>query len=219
MDGNIKRTKRSAISVALLGFIAAAFIVTAVLSTPARADIYRGCTGFIGIAVTGGLGVDSSRGTTKTLDEFEGRGQCANKTQANTCRKRAMDNVFRCANDLWAIRWNLIGDPNDGHADMGLPLSCQGRATGAKGLGPFHENPFGKFFDIKHAIEYAACCQLQPTASSLNVGVFVSTVGDRGCGKNATGYGSYSEQRTLEGNYVADCESLRAQGMCAVRTN
>lgn len=219
MDSNLKGTNRSAKSIALLGFIAAAFILIAAASTPARADIYRGCAGFLGIAVTGGQGVDSSRGTTKTLDEFEGRGQCNNTTQANTCRKRAMDNVFRCANDLWAMRWNLIGDPNDGHADMGIPVSCQGRATGAKNVGPFHKNPFGKLFDIKHAIEYAACCQLQPTAGSLNVGLFVSTVGDRGCGKNATGYGSYSEQRTLESNYVADCASLRASGMCAVRTN
>lgn len=219
MDGNLKRTKRGAASPTLLGFIAAAFIAITAASAPARADIYRGCTGLIGIAVTGGKGVDASRGTTKTLDQFEGRGQCENKTQANTCRKRAMDNIFRCANDLWAIRWNLIGDPNDGRPDMGLPLSCQGRATGAKGLGPFHENPFGELFDIKHAIEHAACCELQPTASSLNIGLFVSSVGDKGCGKDFSGYSMYREQRALESNYVADCESLRARGMCAVRRN
>ena len=219
MDGNLNRTNRSIKSLTLLGFIAAVFILIAAASTPALADIYRGCGGYFVIGITGGSGVDSSRGTSKTLDNFEGRGKCKYKTQANTCRKRAMDNIFRCANDLWAIRWNLIGDPNDGNPDMGLPVSCQGRATGAKNVGPFHENPFGKFFDIKHAIEYAACCQLQPTASSLNIGLYVNSVGDKGCGKNSTGYGSYSEQRMLEGNYVADCASLRAQGMCAVRTN
>ena len=216
MDGKSKKRNGNAVTAALFAFIVAAFIATA---PPARADIYRGCAGFIDIAITGGKGLDASRATTKMLDEFEGRGQCDNKAQANTCRKRAMDNVFRCANDLWAARWNLIGDPKDGHPDRGLPESCLGRATGAKNVGPFRENPFGQFFDIKHAIEHTACCQLQPTASSLNIGVFVSSVGDKGCGKNATGYGGYSEQRVLEGNYVADCESLRASGMCAVRTN
>ena len=219
MDSNLNRTNRSTKSIVLLGFIAAAFVLIAAASTPARADIYRGCGGFFVIGITGGNGVDSSRGTTATLDNFEGRGQCKNKTQANTCRKRAMDNIFRCANDLWAIRWNLIGDPNDGNPDMGLPLSCQGRATGAKDVGPFHKNPFGKLFDIKHAIEYSACCQLQPTASSLNIGLYVNSVGDKGCGKDFSGYSQYREQRMLEGNYVADCASLRASGMCAVRTN
>ncbi len=216
MDGKSKKRKWNAEPAALFVFIVAALIA---MTMPARADIYRGCTGFINIAITGGEGVEASRGTTKMLDEFEGRGQCDNTTQANTCRKRAMDNVFRCANDLWAARWNLIGDPNDGRPDGGLPVSCQGRATGAKNVGPFHENPFGQFFDIKHAIEHTACCQLQPAAKTLNIGVFVNSVGDKGCGKNATGYGGYSEQRILEGNYVADCESLRASGMCAVRTN
>lgn len=215
MNGNCIRRNR--IYGAFFAFIAAALIAGA--SIPAGADIYRGCTGFFAIAIVGGAGVDSSRGTTKMLDEFEGRGQCNNTAQANTCRKRAMDNVFRCANDLWAARWNLIGDPNDGRPDGGLPVSCQGRATGAKSVGPFHENPFGQFFDIKHAIEYAACCELQPTASLLNISVYVNSVGDKGCGKNATGYGQYSEQRGLEANYVADCAELRALGMCAVRTN
>ena len=186
-----------------------------IVAVPADTDIYRGCAGSFRIAVVGGAGVDTSR-RTQLLDEFEGRGQCNNTAQANTCRVRAKDNVFRCANDLWAARWTLIGDPNDGNPDGGLPLSCQGRATGAKGVGPFRENPFGQFFDVKYAIEHAACCVLQPTASLLNLSIDVSTVGDKGCG-NDKAFGAFREQRTLEGNYVADCQQLRAQGICAVR--
>jgi hypothetical protein len=198
-------------------FLVGAALLILVASVPGDADIYRGCIGALGIAVISGEGVDTSSGRSKFIEEFEGRGQCNNAAQANTCRVRAKDNVFRCANDLWAARWTLIGDPNDSHPDGGIPLSCQGRATGAKGLGPFRKNPFGQFFDIKHAIEHAACCELQPTANSLHLSVDVNSIGDKGCGndKNQT---SYTERRTLEGNYVVDCQRLRAQGMCAVRT-
>jgi hypothetical protein len=134
-------------------------------------------------------------------------------------RVRAKDNVFRCANDLWAVRWNLIGDPNDGNWDGGLPLSCQGRATGAKDVGPFKRNQFGQYFDIKYAIEYTACCEMQPNAKSLQLSFGVSSGGDKGCGNDRSPYGGYREHRTLESNYVVDCERARAQGMCAVRTN
>lgn len=181
-----------------------------IVSAPAAADIYRGCTGVVEVTVVSVAGMDSAGATTKTLDVFEGRGQCNNTAQANTCRVRAKDNVFRCANDLWAARWTLIGDPNDSNPDGGIPLSCQGRATGAKGLGPFRENPFGQFFDVKHAIEHAACCEMRPAASSLSLSIGVSSLGDTGCG---------NERRALESNYVVDCQRLRTQGMCAVRTN
>jgi hypothetical protein len=204
------------VSVMLIALAASALI--ALPTVPAAADIYRGCAGFFDLRVVGGSGVDNSRPATKNLDQFEGRGQCKNTAQANTCRVRAKDNVFRCANDLWAVRWNLLGDPNDGKWDGGLPLSCQGRATGAKGVGPFKQNPFGQHFDIKYEIEYAACCEMQPTANLLNLSISVSTVGDKGCG-NDKAFGAYREQRTLESNYVADCKSLRKQGMCAVRTD
>ena len=197
-------------------FVLTAALLFPLLSAPADADIYRGCTGVLDMTVIGGAGVDGV--TTKRLDVFEGRGQCNNTAQANTCRVRAKDNVFRCANDSWAARWTLIGDPNDSHPDGGIPLSCQGRATGGKGLGPFRENPFGQFFDIKHAIEHTACCELQPTASALNLSIGVSSVGDKGCGNNEA-FGAYRERRTLESNYVVDCQRLRTEGMCAVRTN
>lgn len=199
-------------------FVAAAALVMTLLSVPAETDIYRGCAGILDIGVLGGVGVDPSGRRSKVLDEFEGRGQCNNTAQANTCRERAKDNVFRCANDLWAARWSLIGDPDDTNPDGGLPLSCQGRATGAKGLGPFRKNPFGQYFDIKHAIEHAACCELQPAARVVNLLVVVNSVGDKGCGNNRA-FGVYREQRTLEDNYVAECRRLRAQGLCAVRTN
>lgn len=199
--------------------LTAAALLIPIVSVPAAADIYRGCTGVVDVTVVGGAGMDSSGSTTKLLDNFEGRGQCNNTAQANTCRVRAKDNVFRCANDLWAARWTLIGDPNDSHPDEGIPLSCQGRATGAKGLGPFRENPFGQFFDIKHAIEHAACCELKPTASGLNLSIRVQSVGDKGCGNDRTPFGGYREQRTLESNYVVDCQQFRDQGMCAVRTS
>jgi hypothetical protein len=197
-------------------FVLATALFILLLSVPAEADIYRGCTGVLDMTVIGGAGVDKV--TSKRLDHFEGRGQCNNTAQANTCRVRAKDNVFRCAKDFWAARWTLIGDPNDSHLDEGLPLSCQGRATGGKGIGPFRENRFGQFFDIKHAIEHAACCEVEPTASSLNVSISVSSSGDRGCGSNKGELGGYNERRTLESNYVVDCQGLRAQGMCAVRT-
>lgn len=199
-------------------FVLAAALVMTLWSVPAETDIYRGCTGFLDIGVIGGDGVDSLGPRSKMLDEFEGRGQCNSTVQANTCRVRAKDNIFRCANDLWAARWSLIGDPDDANPDGGLPLSCQGRATGAKGVGPFRKNPFGQYFDIKHAIEHAACCELQPGARTVNVSVFVNSVGDNGCGNNRA-FGRYREQRTLEGNYVAECQQLRARGLCAVRTN
>jgi hypothetical protein len=102
-----------------------AALLVPVVSVPAAADIYRGCVGLIEVTVVGLSGTDGSGATTMILDDFEGRGQCNNTAQANTCRVRAKDNVFRCANDLWAARWTLIGDPNDSNPDGGIPLSCQ----------------------------------------------------------------------------------------------
>ena len=198
------------------GWIAA--LLVAVASITAEADIYRGCTGILSLGVVSGTGKVGSH-THLQLDAFEGRGACKNRLQANTCRTRAKDNIFRCANDVWNQRWNLVGDPNDGRPDEGLPDSCLGRATGAKGLGPFKENPHGQFFDIKHAIEHAGCCRMQPEARSLHLMLTVNSGGDKGCGNDRSPYGGYREQRILEDNYMVDCERARARGMCAVRSS
>ncbi len=186
----------------------------------ANADITRGCTGILSLYISSGEGLDNSRARNMQIDVFDGIGACKNRTQANTCRARAKDNVFRCANDLWNIRWNLIGDPKDSHADLGIPLSCQARGgTGAKNLGPFHKNKFGKYFDIKHAIEYNSCCKMQPGAKKFVVSLTVHSGGDKGCGNDRSPYGGYREHRTLESNYQVNCKQLIKQGMCAKRTN
>jgi len=195
--------------------LAAAFFVGLTPGT-AQADITRGCQGIFWVNVVGGDNINQAN-TYRQFDTFEGRGACKNKAQANTCRARAKDNVFRCATDLWNARWSLIGNPNDEHPDGGLPEICQGRTTGAKNVGPFKKNSFGQYFDIKHAIEYEGCCVLQPKSNSLQLSVSVTSTGDNGCGsKKRTKYGtSYQDNRTLESNYKVNCKQLRKNGICA----
>lgn len=186
-----------------------------VFCIPVKADIYRGCTGIFSLYIAEGYKSDYRN---KQIDIFEGRGACKNKLEANTCRIRAKDNIFRCATDLWNRRWNLIGNPKDEHADLGLPDSCLGRATGAKDLGPFRENPFGQYFDIKYHMEYTACCEMQPNTEDLRLSLTVHSGGDKGCGKDRSPYGGYREHRVLEDNYKVNCKNAIAHGMCAKRT-
>ena len=201
-----------------LGTVSALAIFVLIAPVPAEADITRGCQGSFDIRVIGG-DITAPSNTRKKLDLFEARGACKNTAQANTCRSRAKDNVFRCANELWDRRWNLIGDPKDGNADLGLPDICLGRTTGAKKVGPFKENKHGQHFDIKYTIEYNTCCVLQPRSEDLDVKVTVSSFGDKGCGKTKSSMGNtWSEWRTLEPSYGVNCKSLRKQGMCAKRT-
>ena len=182
-------------------------------SMSARADITRGCKGTFAVEVK-----NSSGDNTILIDEFEGRGACKNKTQANTCRKRAMDNIFRCANDIWDNRWHLIGDPKDSNHDMVLPPICRGDVTGARKVN-FKTNPHGKGTDIKYAMEYYSCCKLKPGAGKLQLKLNVTSAGDKGCGKNRNEYtGVYWERRTIFDGYDVDCKKIIDKGYCATRT-
>ena len=198
----------------LLSFIAGAALTCTIITHDARAEITRGCKGTLFIDLYDVKGQKTNQYNT-TIDEFEGRGACKNKLEANTCRVRAKDNVFRCATDLWNARWSLIGDPNDGNPDSGLPSICQGRNTGAKGIGPYTKNPHGQFFDIKHEMEYQACCKLQPKAKKLKMKLSVNSTGDKGCGKHQNWmYQPWGETRVLINNYEANCKDLRVHGLC-----
>lgn len=182
--------------------------------SPANADITRGCEGKFLMTIVGKKGENAKN----NLDTFEGRGACKNKTQANTCRKRAMDNIFRCANDIWDNRWYLIGDPKDNNTDMVLPAICRGDTTGARKVA-FKTNPHGRGTDIKYAMEYYACCKMQPGAGSLVLQLDVYSTGDKGCGKNHNKLGDfYWEGRTLIDDYKVNCSSVIKKGYCAVRT-
>ncbi|MEM7009583.1 MAG: hypothetical protein AAF462_10655 [Thermodesulfobacteriota bacterium] len=148
-----KLVRNAAIEAALiLLFILIGTFLILISSLTASAEITRGCAGKFNIEVLNPSGGDIY----KNLDSFEGRGACKNKHHGNTCRKRAMDNIFRCANDLWDNRWYLIGDPKDGNHDMILPAICRGDKTGARNVG-FKTNPHGRGTDIKYSMEYHAC--------------------------------------------------------------
>lgn len=192
--------------------LAAIFVVAwcAVSVVNSHADITRGCRGTLSIHTYGVEG-KKTNSYTKIIDTFDGRGACKNATQANTCRKRAKDNIFRCADELWENRWNLIGDPNI-NPNVQLPYICAGRSTGVLHLGPFKTNPFGQHFDIKHEIEYEACCQLQPKADSMKIKLTVHSQGDKGCGAHKDlKHQPWGETRTLINDYYADCKKLRVE--------
>lgn len=196
--------------------VAAILVITwcAISVVNSHAEVTRGCKGSFNIEVLNASGSDRFQ----QLDEFEGRGACKNKHHGNTCRKRAMDNIFRCGNDIWNNRWNLIGDPNDGRTDMILPAICRGDKTGARKVG-FRTNPFGRGTDIKYSMEYHACCNLQPGADELKLKLTVTSSGDKGCGKNRNEFSKvYWEKRTLESNYIVDCNKIIEKGYCATRT-
>ncbi len=214
MDCKSNKSVRVNKPVSFLIFFA---IFTAILislgSQASHAEITRGCEGNFILEI-----VNRSGDTLKNLDQFEGRGACKNTAHANTCRKRAMDNIFRCANDIWTYRWNLIGDPKDNNTDMILPAICRGDKTGARKVG-FKTNPHGKGTDIKHAMEYYACCKMQPGAGTLILKLDVVSTGDKGCGKNYNKLGRfYHERRTLIDDYKASCPAVIKSGICAVRT-
>ena len=220
MDSKLTKSlssKQSAVKLGIfIAIIAAMLIATA--STPAQAEVTRGCEGTFVMDIVNGTGIDTSKERKKALDKFEGRGACKNSNYGNTCRKRAMDKIFRCANDIWDNRWNLIGDPNDNNPDMILPAICRGDTTGARQVG-FRTNPHGKGTDIKYSMEFHACCTMQPTSDSLQLKLTVFSSGDKGCGKNYNNLSKrYWESRTLIDNYMVNCQSLIQQGMCAKRT-
>ena len=214
----LRYSKEFSVKLSILFFIITFVFIS--FTAPSHADITRGCAASFSINVHNVKGTQTNKHT-KLFDKFEARGACKNKAQANTCRKRAKDNVFRCANELWDSRWNLIGDPNDNNADLGLPSICTGRSTGAKGIGPYRKNQFGQVFDIKNEIEYQACCVLQPKADSLDIKLTVHSQGDNGCGayRDPLPKSPWGETRTLIGDYHANCKQLRVRRLCGgIRT-
>ena len=89
MDSKLTKSvssKQSAVKLGIFIVMIAAMLIT-IASTPALADITRGCGGGFSIAVVSGSGVDSSKLTYKRFDSFEARGACKNITQANDCRR------------------------------------------------------------------------------------------------------------------------------------
>ena len=200
-------------------FCASIFIFAAILAIswvmPVEAEITRGCEGSFILTINYKSGDSAS----KALDMFEGRGSCKSKAYANTCRHNAMSSIFLCGKDLWFQRWNLIGNPKDDHPDVPLPATCRGDTTGARKVGPFKTNPYGKGTDIKYAMEYSTCCEMQPGAGDLELTLKVWSSGDKGCGKDHNNLsGKYFESRTLIDNYKVNCKKLVKQGMCAKRT-
>lgn len=216
MDKQSKETLNSQWSL-LKPIILAVIVViawSAISAVNSHAEVTRGCKGTFRIEIMNVSGGDKSQ----LLDAFEGRGACKNKYHGNTCRKRAMDNIFRCANDIWDNRWYLIGDPNDNTTDSILPAICRGDKTGARKVG-FKTNPHGRGTDIKYSMEYHACCKMQPGADRLQLKLTVMSSGDKGCGKNQNEFSKiYWETRTLEDNYIADCKEVIKKGYCAIRT-
>ena len=216
MNKQSKETLTSQWSLLKPIILVAIFVIcwTAISVVNSHAEVTRGCKGAFSIEI-----INASDGQkTKNLDTFEGRGACKNKHHGNTCRKRAMDNIFRCGNELWDNRWYLIGDPNDNTTDMILPAICRGDTTGARKVG-FKTNPHGRGTDIKYSMEYNACCKMQPGADRLQLKLSVTSSGDKGCGKNQNEYTKvYWERRTLESNYIADCKEVIKKGYCATRT-
>ncbi|GJM16662.1 MAG: hypothetical protein DHS20C13_19890 [Thermodesulfobacteriota bacterium] len=145
-------------------FLIIGTLIILISSNSAKAEVTRGCKGYFSIDVLTSSKNLTTSNFSKVIDEFEGRGACKNKYHGNTCRERAKDNIFRCANDIWDNRWYLIGDPDDGRTDMILPAICRGDKTGARKVG-FRTNPFGKGtvstpWNIMHV---ARCSQAQTT--------------------------------------------------------
>lgn len=203
-----------------LGIAAAVLLLVSFFPPTAYGDITRGCKGEFIITLVEGVnsrgGPVTGLGGT-TIEEFEGRGACASRIKANDCRRRAQDNIFRCASDIWNDRWNLIGAPDDNRPDHVLPAICRGEVTGARKVG-FKINQYGKATDIKYAMEYAACCQRWPKARSLSVALHVHSSGDKGCGGKPLGPLDDADAsfRTLQESYGIDCRRLRQKGMCGV---
>ena len=202
-----------AVSVVL--FIITSLICFSISSSPVRAEITRGCEGrfILQVAKYNGEAMVGNQGNRKILEVLEGRGACKNKTKANDCRRRAKDNIFRCANEIWDNRKYLIGDPDDNKADLALPAICRGDVTGARKVS-FKTNPHGKATDIQYAIKHKACCQMKPNAKSLVMNLSVDSLGDKGCGSPPDFDGVYFDTLVLDDNYKVNCTRLRDMGMC-----
>jgi hypothetical protein len=100
-----------------------------------------------------------------------------------------------------------------------LPATCRGDTTGLRKAGYFKTNPYGKGTDIKCAMEYSTCCEMQHGPGGLELTLKAWSSGDKGCGKDHKNLsGEYFESRTLIGNYKVNCKKLVKQGMCAKRT-
>lgn len=194
-----------------ISFGAAALLIGLAIPITSHATITRGCKANFQVVVTAHSGrYDHGRGV-GIIDDFEGVGQCGNKAKANSCRERARNAIFGCAKDYWAQRGGSV-----------LPIKCKpGRGSlGVRGLGPFQPNKRNRSrYDLRFAIEYTACCKLQPRADALTVDVKAISHGDKGCGKDknmgSVGSGKYMQTYMMGRGFKANCKRLRANGWCS----
>jgi hypothetical protein len=179
------------------------------VSLGANADTVRHCTGYVGATPLSGVNANGQPfivGQKKSLAALtlKGRGTCRNALYANECRRNARDAIRSCAQGIWAERWNKKipisvcesadnnRPPHAGIISWGnteTSASMRAKITG----------------DIKQALEYTACCVLQPTARQVNFSVYLAVHGDTGCGHNSLLLGQA---------YEANCQNLKSQGLC-----
>jgi hypothetical protein len=180
--------------------VAAAALCPMLWSQQAGATEWRGCRGAITV---------QDGGTYDTVWEFEGRGSCKNRANANDCRRAAKGAIEDCAREAWRTRW-----------DRKLPHACRpisgssrahvkGIADTSFGRGPGAEGDQ----DFKWAVERAACCRMHPNRDRVTVTVGAASFGDKGCqSEKAVEVGKIDV--VLEGNYAAECRAARARGVC-----
>lgn len=179
----------------------------AALPGAANADINRHCTGYMGAQLLGGVdknGKSWGQSGTKALAGvvFEGRGRCKNKLKANDCRRQARDLIVKCGKDLWAKRWSKSVPPSCAAAPSGSRPYARIKTWGSEGVWSAVRAKLKN--DVKRSVEHSACCVLRPTDRQVNFSVYLAVHGDKGC----------RHKSFVANTYKANCENLRAQGLC-----
>ncbi|MEM7193325.1 MAG: hypothetical protein AAF402_00150 [Pseudomonadota bacterium] len=87
-------------------------------------------------------------------------------------------------------------------------------------INPIYLTPATNPFDIKYAMEKAACCHVARLADSVQMTVHTASNGDEGCGATkgkigawASGHRWYST-KTIFSPYIANCAAVRVSGIC-----
>lgn len=168
-------------------------------SAPAAlADITRGCSGEVHVAV-GGSG--------ETVASIEARGSCKNKAQANDCRTLARKEIDRCIDGLWRDRQKNV-----------LAPECRSLASGTSRAGAKltwrHVSSMAEPARLTARMAYSVCCQLRRDAGKLQVRVSASITGDKKCGEEHLGGNRYRSVLKLP-NYDMDCNAWRSHGLCS----
>lgn len=203
-----------------LGAVAAAVAVAAIVTFfsagVASSDVVRHCRAYISTPLTGGIAADGrpfvAPGTSLVPAALlEGRGTCRGRAWGNDCRRAARNAIVNCARRTWERRWDR-SPPSDacGSWHDVRPPHAGFAEWGPGGTDPAVQSTLNG--DIKTTIEYTMCCRRNPTARRLSFNVRLHVFGDSGCEHDSA---------LLDGQYEADCEALRRQGLCGAprRTN